>query len=158
MKLKELLKGKVVILGVGNRLRGDDGFGPALIERLKGKLDADLFDCGSAPENFLGKVIKLSPDIIIVADAADFGAGAGEIKIFDIDELKNIGFSTHNLSPKVFAEFLKAQIKAKIYLLACQPKSTSFGEGLSAEVASAIEQICTHLTQIPADQTQINAD
>jgi len=31
---KNILKGKVVILGIGNTLRRDDGFGPALIERL----------------------------------------------------------------------------------------------------------------------------
>ena len=33
--LKEIFKGKIVIVGVGNTLRGDDGFGPMLIEKLK---------------------------------------------------------------------------------------------------------------------------
>ena len=34
--LKDILKGKIVILGIGNMLRGDDGFGPALVGALEG--------------------------------------------------------------------------------------------------------------------------
>ena len=33
--LKDILKGKVVIVGIGNTLKGDDGFGPAVIEQLR---------------------------------------------------------------------------------------------------------------------------
>jgi len=36
--LKEKLKGKVVIVGIGNSLRGDDGAGPELIKSLKFKV------------------------------------------------------------------------------------------------------------------------
>ena len=39
-------KGKVVIVGIGNLLRGDDGFGPALIERLSGNVEARCIDAG----------------------------------------------------------------------------------------------------------------
>ena len=41
--LRAALAGRrVVVLGVGNPLRGDDGFGPAVIERLRA-------DCGAVP-------------------------------------------------------------------------------------------------------------
>jgi len=35
LELKKRLGGRVVIVGIGNVLRGDDGAGPELIEQLK---------------------------------------------------------------------------------------------------------------------------
>jgi len=35
-----LLNGKIVFVGIGNSMRGDDGLGPVLVERLKDKVDS----------------------------------------------------------------------------------------------------------------------
>ncbi|HEB30892.1 MAG TPA: hydrogenase 3 maturation endopeptidase HyCI, partial [Spirochaetes bacterium] len=32
---KEILKGKIVLFGIGNTLRGDDALGPMLVEMLR---------------------------------------------------------------------------------------------------------------------------
>ena len=59
----------MVIVGIGHPLRGDDALGPSLVKRLDGHLDALCIDAGSAPENYLGKIIKASPDVILFIDA-----------------------------------------------------------------------------------------
>ena len=71
--LKLHLAGKVVILGIGNTFRGDDGIGSLLAQRLKDKVSFIVYDSGPSPENYLGKIIKDKPDNIIIVDAVDFG-------------------------------------------------------------------------------------
>jgi hydrogenase 3 maturation protease len=57
--LKPYLKGKVVILGVGNTLRSDDGVGSLLAKRIKEKVPFIVWDTGVSPENYLGKAVNL---------------------------------------------------------------------------------------------------
>ena len=42
---------KILLLGMGNFLRGDDGFGPWVIRHLKDKTSLMLLDAGANPEN-----------------------------------------------------------------------------------------------------------
>ena len=72
---------KIAVLGIGNPLLGDDGFGVAVVNAFKSTLgeppDVELIDGGS-----LG--IYLLPYLegkthIIVVDAVDFGGKPGEI-------------------------------------------------------------------------------
>ena len=62
---------KIVLVGIGNPLRGDDGFGPALIAALDGQVRAVCIDAGTAPESYAGKIIKENPDTVVFVDAAD---------------------------------------------------------------------------------------
>jgi hydrogenase 3 maturation protease len=140
-QLRERLRGRVVIAGVGNPLRGDDGFGPLMIQRLRGKVKAALFDCGSTPENFLGPIRRQHPDTILVLDAADFSAEPGEIRVFDSSQWQGGGFSTHNFSLGLLADFLTADTKAPIYLVAIRPKSIGFGQPMSPEVKEGCRKL-----------------
>ena len=139
--LKTLFQGKVVIVGIGNTLRGDDGFGPALISRLKGKVKAVCLDAGSAPENYSGKIIKEKPDTILIVDALHLGKSPGEFEILKKDDIVKSGFSTHDISPNMFIEYLQDQTHADIYMLGLQPKNVSFGEGMCDSVKAAVEEI-----------------
>ncbi len=77
-QLRERLQGKrTLILGIGNSMRGDDGVGPALIERLQGKVSATLIDGGEVPENYLGPIEAAGPEAVLIVDAADLKAAAG---------------------------------------------------------------------------------
>ena len=155
--LKSLLKGKVLIVGIGNPFRGDDGAGPALINSLisavqsreKNKnsqflvLNSKLFlmDVGEVPENFLGKMIGCGPDTILFVDAVDFGASAGSIKLIDAEDLEEGSFSTHSSSLKLVIDYLKMEIKAEIFLLGIQAGSLKMGTGLSKPVADTVGKI-----------------
>jgi len=138
---KNIFKGKVVIVGIGNTLLGDDGFGPALIERLKGKVKAVCLDAGSAPENFTGRIAKEKPDTILIVDALHLGLSPGEYEILKKDDILNCGFSTHDISPHMFIEYLENQTRAGIYMLGIQPKNLSFGEEISDSVKNTLAEI-----------------
>lgn len=139
--LKSILKGKVVIVGIGNILRGDDGFGPALISRLQGKLKALCIDAGTAPENYTGKIVKGNPNTILLVDALHLDKNAGEFELLKKEDIVKVGFTTHDISPNMFIEYLEKNTAANIYMLGVQPKSVSFGEEMSDEVKGALEQI-----------------
>lgn len=140
-RLRESLQGRVVIVGVGNPLRGDDGFGPYMIQKLRGRVEAALFDCGSAPENYLGPIRGERPDTILVLDAADFAADPGEVKIFDSSQWQGEGLSTHNISLGLFADFLIADTGTQVFLIAVQPKCIGFGKPMSPEVKEGCRKL-----------------
>jgi hydrogenase 3 maturation protease len=139
--LSAIFNGKTVIVGVGNILRGDDAFGPALVETLKNDTEAICIDAGSAPENYTGKIKKEKPDTIVIADAVHLGRSPGEWDILGKDDIARSGFTTHDLSPVMFIEYLEEETGADIYMLAVQPGNISFGEEMSGSVKKALEEI-----------------
>lgn len=147
---KGILKGKAVIVGIGNIMRADDGAGPAIIEKLKGRLEAVCIDAGVALENFTGKIKKENPDTVLIIDALHLNKIPGEYEILREEDILKTGFSTHNISPHMFIEYLRNETKASIYVLGIQPESIFFKPGLSEKVKRAVEEIakllCTKRT------------
>ncbi len=139
-EIKSRVKGKTAIVGIGNPIRGDDGFGPKLIEMLKGRsIDAFLFDCGTAPENYILPIVSTSSDTIILIDTANLGVKPGEMKVLDSGDISNVSFSTHSPSPRLFVDLLRTgQDNLNIFIVSIQPKMTSLGEGLSVEVKNSL--------------------
>jgi hydrogenase 3 maturation protease len=133
-KLASLLNGKTVIVGIGNPLRGDDGFGPYLVELLQGQVKALCLDAGTAPENYIGKIIKEDPDTVLIVDAVHLGLPAGEFRVMEKDEILKSGFTTHDLSPRMFMDHLEQGTRAHIYMLGVQPQSVHFGDEMSEPV------------------------
>ncbi len=137
------LKGKIVFIGVGNVLKGDDGFGSVLAQKINGKVPFRVFDASIAPENYLGAALREHPDTIIFADTCDFGGHPGEISFLPADKVDdNSFFLTHNTSLKMLFHFIEFEgSKASVYLLCCQPSSMKLGTGLSRETAHAVEEL-----------------
>ena len=148
---KNIFKGKLVIIGVGNTLRGDDGFGPALIERLKKEIEEKgdrqlmsvplLIDTGSAPENYAGKIAKVKPDTILIVDAIDLGLKSGEYEILKKTDIAETGFTTHNMSLNMFIEFLEKETGANIFILGVQPENVNFAVEMSECLKEKIIEI-----------------
>ena len=137
--LKSRLKGKVIILGMGNTLRSDDGAGPILASRIKNKVPFLVWEAGASPENYLGKIIQEKPDTVLIIDAVDFGGLPGEFKILEADQLRTVNlFSTHNASISLLTNYLQSNLKMDIIILIIQPKSITLGDRLSPEVDKSI--------------------
>jgi len=130
--------GKLVLLGVGNPLRGDDGAGPKLIRELKNKIDAILLDCGEVPENFLGEIVKAQPDTVIIIDAVDLEKSPGSIAVLEEASLVSTGWSTHRASLRPFIRYVKANTEADVFVLGIQPKAMELGSKISDEVAQTL--------------------
>ncbi|MBU4343487.1 MAG: hydrogenase 3 maturation endopeptidase HyCI [Candidatus Omnitrophica bacterium] len=141
INLKNILKGKVVILCLGNPDRGDDGIGPRVASDLKEKVPYEVIDAGVTPENYTGVIKRLNPDTILIVDTVIFDGVPGEIRLFTGDDLRTGKISTHDVSPKLLIEYLKSSTKADIHILGINPKSNKFGEALSREAEEALERI-----------------
>ncbi len=141
----------VVILGVGNRLRGDDAIGCVLCDELKGTVPAwglspepHVIDCGDTPENYVEPVAKLAPCRILVIDCCDFGAEAGEFRLFSRPEIEELSYgllSTHTLPLSLTVELLSVETGAAIELLGIQPERIEFGEEMSEPVQRALPAV-----------------
>lgn len=142
------LRGRTVIVGIGNPLRGDDGFGPQLIKQLIGKIDAVCIDAGTTPETYSGKLIKEDPDTILLVDAVHLNKQPGQYCLFDAHQIIHTGFTTHDISPALFIDYLTSQTKASIYMLGLQPETVNFGDQLSESVRGAIEQIIKQIMEV----------
>lgn len=138
-ELASKLKGRVVILGIGNELRGDDGAGAALAESLRGKVRAEVINGGEVPESYTGKVKEFKAESIILADAVDMGEKPGSVSLIERDDLAGFpATSTHNIPLKVLADYLHTETGADVFLLAIQVRSTAFGAALSPEVEDTL--------------------
>jgi hydrogenase 3 maturation protease len=137
-QLGKLNPAKTVIVGVGNTLKGDDGAGPRICHILRDKITAEFIDAGSAPENYIAKIIKISPEKLLIIDAVDFGAAPGTIKIFDIKDLGRFLFSTHCLSPHLFVEAIRSEINVDVIFIGIQPARLHLGRDLSKQVSDTI--------------------
>ncbi len=139
---KSRLKGKVVILGIGNTLRGDDGAGSLLAGRIKGRVPFVVFDAQVSPENYLEKIIREKPDTIMIIDTVDFDGKPGEFKVLEAQDIKTANlFATHNASISLTINYLQSNIKADIIILIIQPKSINFSDKLSPEVTNALDEL-----------------
>jgi hydrogenase 3 maturation protease len=140
--LKPHLKGRVVIIGIGNTLRSDDGAGSILAARIKDKVPFQVWDVGASPENYLEKIIQDRPDTLLVIDVADFGAQAGEFRLLEADSLDTINlFSTHNASLTMLINYLQDSGKMDIIILIIQPKSIAFGDKLSPDIQIVVSKL-----------------
>ena len=140
--LRSHLSGKAVILGIGNTLGSDDGAGSILASRIKDRVSYTVYDAGSSPENYLGKIIKDKPDNIIIIDVVDFGARPGDYTVLEGQSIKTANlFSTHNASISLTIHYLQNNLQADIIVLAIQPKTLDFGDKVSQEVEGAISKL-----------------
>ena len=87
-----MLHSEIVIVGCGNPLFGDDGFGPAVIEEME-KLtlpdNVTIQDGGAGAPHFIFNF--LNPDVtkkLVVVDIADFNAKPGSISRLPGKDLK----------------------------------------------------------------------
>jgi len=148
-KLDRVLKGKIIILGIGNKLKGDDGAGSILISRIKGKTKVNLFDCEEVPENYTQPIIEARPDNIVMVDAADWNGLAGAIRFINMEEINNISFSTHDSSLKIFIDYLKKHLpNTHIIIIGIQPKRSGFLDSLSPEVEKTVAELSQFLEKI----------
>lgn len=140
-ELLRLREGLNIIVTIGNCLRGDDGAGPFIASKLRTDQMMVVFDAGTTPENYVGKIIELKPSSILFIDAADFRGTAGEVRSIHKDEISDYALSTHAFPLRAVWEIIEQSIEVEIRLIGIQPLDISFGERLSNEVRRAAEEI-----------------
>ncbi|MFN3967230.1 MAG: hydrogenase 3 maturation endopeptidase HyCI [Endomicrobiia bacterium] len=150
MQLKEIFNGKVLLVGVGNTLKGDDSIGPVFITRcLLKNVKCGLLNAGISPENFINKIVNSDFDTVVFVDSVEMNEPPGTFKIFSPEEISNNSISTHNTSFKIFFEYISLQRpKMKLWLIGIQPKSLNFGEEISKEVNESINKLVEEIKEL----------
>lgn len=131
---------KIIIMGVGNPLRGDDIVGLKIAKKLE-KYSSEylkIIISETVPENFIGQIRKFKPSHLIIIDAVDFKGNPGDIRLILPEELSKIGIiSTHTLPLSLLSKFLYESMNIKTIILGIQPKSIDFGLNISPIVEKA---------------------
>ena len=137
--LKKILNGKVVILGIGNPLKGDDAVGAELVDRIENLNNLDCIKCEIHPENYTREIISKNPDTLIIVDAVNINGNPGDVVLLESEQLNDECLDAHRIPLSVLIKYLKNYIKDNIYILGIQPKIISYGSNLSKEILESID-------------------
>lgn len=133
---------RVLVAGVGNVLRGDDGFGPAVANGLEDLPEgATVIETGIGGVALIGELLD-GYDGLILVDAVDQGARPGEVVLItpEVGEAVHVP-DVHMANPERVLTVVKAmgKLPEKVLIVGCQPvDAESLGEGLSPEVERAV--------------------
>jgi hydrogenase maturation protease len=134
---------RVLVAGVGNVLRRDDGFGPAVVAEL-GALPAGVraIETGIGGVALLQELLAEPVDGLIVVDAMDRGGTPGTVWVLepDVQEAEHVA-DVHLANPdRVLSMALTmGALPPRVVIVGCQPGDTEeLGEAMTAAVAGAV--------------------
>jgi hydrogenase 3 maturation protease len=140
------MAGRTLILGVGNPMRGDDAAGPEVAEALKKAGFPNVINCRDVPEKYTKDILKVQPETVVIIDTVNLDGAPGELRVIEIDEISETGFSTHQMALKLLARYVKTHIRADVFLLGIKPESIAFEAPLSDAVRTSIDTIISFLS------------
>jgi len=147
---------QILLIGIGNEYRSDDGAGLAAIRALKAKgLPGTHFkECTSDGADLIEMWSKAQ--IVILIDAVSSGAHAGTIYRFDA-RTRSIPacFSFHSTHAFGLAEAIELACELNLLppiliVYAIEGKNFATGMGLSPEVEKAVQQVVERISQYPS--------
>lgn len=137
-------KKKCIVIGIGNKLRSDDGAGVAAVAQLaKRKLPPDIGIIEGGTDIF-GLIEQLQEaDHAVIIDAISAGKPPGTISIFAAEDAKLLSDSgsayLHGFSVAEMMTLARTMgISPEIIFLGIEPLSTELGENLTPLVASRV--------------------
>ncbi len=141
------MNNKPVVIGLGNELFGDDGFGPLVARRLDGLIGdvADVVECRSAGLALLEPLVGRSRAVIL--DAVHTGCHMpGTVLRLHPDDLRSISnLSPHYVGlPEVLrtARRIELAMPGEIVILAVEVGDVAtIGAGLSEAVEAAVDDV-----------------
>jgi len=136
----------VRVVGIGQRAGGDDGVGPAVVDRLRGEAwSADVELCEVAEPSALMPLLEGARRVVVI-DAALGSAPPGEVLVVQpnqVDPAALSPVSTHGMSVGqaiALANILSAETVCHdivlVAVVAERPKEIAYG--LSERVAAAV--------------------
>jgi hydrogenase maturation protease len=154
----------VLVAGVGNVFCGDDGFGPAVVDRLLGDPAAE----GPLPPttrvvDYGIRGVHLSFDLLdgwdtlLLVDALPGADPPGTLHLLEVTEAHLVAApppDAHRLDPFAVLSSLRAmggQLPPRTLVLGCTPASTAEGMGLSRPVAAAVAPAATRVRALAAE-------
>ncbi|MFZ0732694.1 MAG: hydrogenase maturation protease [Candidatus Sulfotelmatobacter sp.] len=156
--LPDFCRKSTVVLGVGNILFGDDGFGCAVVDYLESHYQIPeaicLLDAGTGVRKLLFTLCLSSarPQRLLILDAIDAGRSPGEIfeiNPAEIPPVKLDDFSLHQLPTSNLLRELQEACGVEVRVLACQtgPLPEEISQGLSETINRAVPRAAEWLVR-----------
>jgi hydrogenase 3 maturation protease len=142
------LSGTVVVLGVGNPLRGDDAAGCLLARRMRDTPDVRVIEAEEVPESFVGDIAAAAPDVVVLVDAVDLGAAPGTVAVLEPDDVAAYAPTTHRLPLSLVMDVVQRRTGADVFLIAVQPLSLEFGAPVTPQVEAGVELLAAVLSEL----------
>ncbi len=136
-----------VVLGIGNRLWADEGFGPAVVDRLQARADlpagVEVLDGGTLGLYLLPHVQAARR--LLVFDAVDFGHAPGHVVVLRDGEIpaffgqRPLSLHQTGFTDVLAAAQLTGESPEAITLVGVQPERIDdWGGGLTDTMAAAL--------------------
>ncbi|MGH4022212.1 MAG: hydrogenase maturation protease [Pseudonocardiaceae bacterium] len=154
----------VLVAGVGNTLRGDDGFGVAVAARLieQGGVPSGVrvLDIGIGGIHLVQELTAGAGGLVVI-DAVDRGRAPGTVLVLrphvrDVtvlplaqrrDELADMHYATPERAFMLASAL--GVLPPETWIVGCQPADADrLGEGLSAPVAAAVDVAATEVRRL----------
>jgi coenzyme F420 hydrogenase subunit delta len=141
----------ILIFGCGNVLLEDDGFGPAVAQKLRSDFripsDVCVLDTGTSVREILFDTIlsDKKPSKIVIIDAMDCGFEPGKLFSPDLDSYPKVkldDFSLHQVPTSNLLRELRDLCGVEVDVVACQVAGACdvVNPGLSEPVSKAVGQ------------------
>lgn len=139
---------RVLILGIGNVLWADEGFGVRCVERLAERFSfpASVRVLDGGTQGLYLLPFLEDADALIVFDAIDYGLPPGTMKIVEGDEVpafmgaKKMSLHQTGFQDVIATARLMGYCPERLLLIGCQPEELEdFGGGLRAVIAAQID-------------------
>jgi hydrogenase maturation protease len=161
----------VLVACVGNVLRGDDGFGQAVEQRLaaSGALppEVDLIETGIGGMAIVQQLMQ-GYDLLIIVDAVDRGAAPGTVVVLEPevpdpsslhpDEWRERFSNLHLAEPSRVLLLARALgvLPERVRILGCQPLSCEeFSQELSPPVLAAVESASRRVVELATERAPL---
>lgn len=136
-----------LIICLGNILRGDDGIGIYIGNGLLNKIpeiSKKVILAHNTPVNFLGKIVKENPDLLIIVDAIDIQVDIGVIALLSSETIQNTqSTTTHYQELDDLLKFLKMEMGKlpQVSILGIQIDNIEFNTEMNHQVKQSGDKI-----------------
>lgn len=153
--------GRICVVGVGNRHRGDDGAGLLIARLLRrglgqsgaGCLLVACMEAGTTPELYSRAIAATAPDTVLLIDAVHFGALPGEWLLLSADDMEErSAWQSHRPPLALFMRYLAQRAGARVWLLGIQAGETAWGARLTPAVANGARNLVAELSRLFAGE------
>lgn len=147
--LHEIFNGKyshILIIGIGNYLRSDDGAGPRIVEKLTSSEKVRLLNTETNIERYIEPIQNSPADVLLFIDCVHFGKEPGYTELIPIETITDHTFHSHNISMNRIREFFTVPA----FVLGIEPGSLKVGEKLTTAVKQKVDDIILLLNALIA--------
>ena len=146
-QLAAAIGNRIVVMGIGNPLRGDDAAGSLVAKLIPDAPDVRVIDAQDLPEDYLPIAIRHRPDTVVLIDSVDMRAAPGSVALLDAEQFTTYWPSTHHVPIGVLMNVLEQETRARVFVIGIQPAQTQLLQPVTSAVRWAVADLAAALSR-----------